>query len=251
MSQPVLARLGFAALVLAALVSLAAVAGVRLGLMPYAQGWRLMFPATGLGLVALLLGLAWLVRALKRNDGAGRGLGLTAFVGALLLLYPPLSTYARRLTSPPIHDFTTDTENPPRFVALAGNGAHFDAAAMIDYRGEHNSVSYMLHEYYSGLTKPLIPIMVTKNPTGKMFWRAFNVAKRKGWRIVDFSEKEGRIEAVATSFWFGQPSDIVVRVRPAGTMGARFDVRVTSEKDAPDFGRNLDLIKTYRVELNS
>ena len=33
--------------------------------------------------------------------------------------------------------------------------------------------------------------------------------------------------------------------------GKRFDVRVASEKGAPDFGRNLDLLKTYRVELNS
>ena len=101
------------------------------------------------------------------------------------------------------------------------------------------------------LYEPLMPIMVDKNPAGKMFWRCFNVAKRMGWRIVDFNQKQGRIEAIVTSFWFGQPSDIVVRVRPAGTMAARFDMRAATEKGMRDFGRNLALIKIYRGELNS
>jgi hypothetical protein len=105
----------------------------------------------------------------------------------------------------------------------------------------------MLHEYYSKLTYPLALIM----PPSKMFWRCFNTAKRMGWHIVDYSEKEGRIEATATSFWFGQVSDIVIRVRPAGTLGARFDMRAESETGSRDFGRNLELMKAYRTELNS
>ena len=109
MSQRTAARLGFAVFALAALVALVAVAGVRLNLMPYAQGWQLMIPATVLGILALAISLAWTVKALKANDGAGRGLGLTALAGALLLLYPPLSTMTARLLSPPIHDFTPDS----------------------------------------------------------------------------------------------------------------------------------------------
>jgi hypothetical protein len=88
-------------------------------------------------------------------------------------------------------------------------------------------------------------------PPGKMFWRCFNTAKRMGWNIVDYNEKQGRIEATATSFWFGQISDIVIRVRPAGIMGARFDMRAQSETGRRDFGRNLELMKAYRGALNS
>ena len=84
-----------------------------------------------------------------------------------------------------------------------------------------------------------------------MFWRCFNTANRMGWRIVDYNEKEGRIEATATSFWFGQIADIVIRVRPAGTLGARFDMRAESETGAPRFRRNLELMKTYRAALNT
>ena len=49
------------------------------------------------------------------------------------------------MTPPPI------PEDPPQFVALAkrpagANSPAFNGNAMIDYRGEHNTVSYMLHD---------------------------------------------------------------------------------------------------------
>ena len=43
----------------------------------------------------------------------------------------------------------------------------------------------------------------------------------------------------------------MIRVRSAGTLGARFDMRAESETGDRDFGRNLELIKTYRAALNS
>ena len=245
------ARLAFVAMLLAAILALLAILLVRAGTVSFDAGIQIMTLSVVVGLIALILALIWLAAALRRNRGEGKRAGLAAFLGALVLLYVPLHSAYQGLQAPPVHDVTTDPEDPPPFVALAANDAHFEANALIDYRGERNTVSYMLHEYYSELTKPLMPIMVDKNPTGKMFWRCFNVAKRMGWRIVDFNQKQGRIEAVATSFWFGQKSDIVVRVRPAGAMGARFDMRAASEKGERDFGHNLALIKTYRGALNS
>ncbi len=243
------ARLALIAMLLAAALSILAIALVRLDAASFDGGIKIVTAAVVAGLIALVLAVIWLANALKHNRGEGKRAGMAALMGAAILLYVPLHSAYEGIKAPPIHDVTTDPEDPPRFVALAGNGARFDAKALIDYRGEHNTVSYMLHEYYSGLTRPLIAL--TTNATGKMFWRSFNVAKRMGWRIVDFNEKEGRIEAVATSFWFGRATDIVVRVRPGGTMGARFDMRAASEKGEPDFGRNLALIKSYRASLGS
>lgn len=246
------ARLALAALLLAALIAALAVASVRLGLASFPAGLEAMTASVTMALIALALALTWTVSALKHNRGEGKRAGLTALIGALLLLYVPLHTVYLGLMAPPIHDATTDPEDPPTFVALAkrpsgDNSTAFDAKAQIHYRGETNTVTYMLHTYYPTLTKPLALIM----PTGKMFWRCFNAAKRMGWHIVDYSEKDGRIEATATSFWFGQVSDIVIRVRPAGTLGARFDMRAESETGARDFGRNLGLMKAYRAALAS
>jgi len=245
------ARLALTAMLLAAFLALLAIFLVRTSATSFAGGLEIMTASVALGLVALILALIWLVAALKHNRGEGKRAGMAALLGVVILLYVPLHAAYEGIKAPPVHDVTTDPEDPPTFVALAANSPHFDAEAMIDYRGEHNTVSYALHEYYPDITKPLAIILVGKNPTGKMFWRCFNAAKRMGWRIVDFNEKEGRIEAVATSFWFGRPTDIVVRVRAAGTMGARFDMRAASEKGERDFGHNLALIKAYRATLNS
>lgn len=250
------ARLALAAFALAALVAAVAIILVRAGLAPFTVGLEIMTASVALGLIALILALIWLFTAFKENRGDGKRAGLIALIGSAILLYVPLHTVYQGMMAPPIHDVTTDPEDPPQFVALAkrppgANGTTFNGNAMIDYRGEHNTVSYMLHEYYAPLTKPLMPLMPTGSPTAKMFWRCFNRAKDMGWRIVDFNEKAGRIEAQAKSFWFGQVSDIVIRIRPAGTLGARFDMRAESESGIRDFGHNLDLIKTYRGTLNS
>lgn len=246
------ARLALAALLLAASIAAAAILVVRLGLASFEAGLEIMTASVALGAIALLLAVAWLSHALKHNKGEGKRAGLAALMGSLVLLYVPLHTVYQGWTSPAIHDAATDPDDPPQFSVLAkrppgANSTAFDGQRVIRYRGEKGTVSYMLHEYYEPITKPLALLM----PTSKMFWRCFETAKRMGWEIVDYNEKEGRIEARARSFWFGQVSDIVIRIRKAGPLGARFDMRAESETGDRDFGRNLELIKAYRAKLNS
>ena len=251
------ARLALAALVAGALCAALAVVGVRGGLIAYAQGLAVMAAATGLGLVALAAALTWLVSALKHNRGEGKRIGLIALVGAGLLLWPPLSTLYHRLTSPAIHDVTTDTDDPPRFAALlrlrgpGANPALFDGTREIRFHGETDSIDYVLHDEYPQIMKPHSGFVVgSKNPAGTIFWRAFEATKRMGWTVVDYSEKDGRIEATDTSFWFGRIADIVIRVQPAG-MGARTDVRSESRFDAIDDGVNAARIKRFFQKMRS
>lgn len=254
-AQLAAARLGFAAFVLAALVAGGAVAAVRLDWMAYTDGYRLMYGAVALSLVALLAATVWLAKALKHNDGAGRRLGLTALFGALLLLYPPLSTFADRLDSPPIYDVSTDTANPPQFVALLkfrGSGANppeFDGAREIPYDGEMHPISYVLHDRYFDLLKPRAGLVAgAEDPVAVFFWRDFEAMKKTGWTIVDFNDKTRRIEATRASFWFGRISDIVVEARPSGR-GARTVVRSQSRYDQVDNGFNADTVERYLATL--
>jgi hypothetical protein len=251
MRLPILAaRLALVAIALATAIAAAAMIGVRAGMTDFSTGQEIMAGAVAFGCIALVLAVIWTVHALRHNRGEAKRAGMTALIGSLILLYIPLHTVYEGWMAPAIHDVTTDPDDPPAYVALAGKAPdanRFDAGEKIHYRGEYNTVSYMLHTYYTELTKPLALIM----PPAKMFWRCFNAAKKMGWRIVDYSEKDGRIEATATSFWFGQVSDIVIRVRPAGTLGARFDMRARSRSNERDFGRSLELMKAYRGALAS
>jgi len=240
------ARLAFAALSLAVLTAAAAVAGVRLGMLSDTTASTLMIPATALGVAALLAALMWLRAALKSNLGAGKRMGLTALIGALVFLYQPLSNVYAGFVSLPIHDATTDPEDAPQFVALAkipsANSRVFDGARHIRYKGEDVPIAYALHDKYFPLTKPHNGLLVLP---GKAYWRAYGVVGQLGWTVVDASERDLRIEATSKSFWFGRISDIVIRVRQAGTIGSRVDIRSESREAGNDHGRNIARLKTF------
>jgi len=250
--QRLAAQLALTILILAAMAALAAIGLVRLGQIPFAGGLIIMAAATALGLLALICALTWLGSALKHNQGSGKRAGLIALLGSLLLLAPPLRAVTAQLESPAIHDATTNPDDPPQFVALAKlrkpgmNSPAYDGSQQIHYHGETNTADYMLHTYYADITKPYARLQMTKP---KLFWHAFETAKGQGWKIADYSEGEGRIEATDTSFWFGQVSDIVIRVRESGALGARLDIRSESESGASDFGSNIARLKTYLKAL--
>jgi len=245
------ARTAFAALLLAVLAGAGAVAGVRLGLLTDKGGSTLMIPATVLGLAALALALLWLRSALARNAGEGKRLGLMALLGSLAFLYSPITYVYYGYKLLPIHDITTAPEDPPQFVALAkihpANGRVFDGARKISYKGEEVTVAYAMHEEYGFqagqfLTKPHVGLLISPQKT---FWRSYEVVKKLGWTIVDASEKDLRIEATDRSLWFGRISDIVIRVRPAGSTGSRVDVRSESRDGELDHGRNAARLRRF------
>jgi hypothetical protein len=240
------ARLAFAVLGLAVLTAAAAVAGVRLDALSDASGGILMIPATVLGAVSLLLAFVWLRAALRSNQGVGKRLGLAALIGSLAFLYQPLSYVYAGFVSLPIHDATTDPEDPPQFVALAkvpsANSRIFDGARHIPYKGEDVTIAYALHDKYFPLTKPHNGLLVLP---AKAYWRAHDAVEQLGWTIMDDSEKDLRIEATSRSFWFGRISDIVIRVRQAGTIGSRVDIRSESREAGNDHGRNIARLKAF------
>jgi len=65
---------------------------------------------------------------------------------------------------------------------------------------------------------------------------------------VDSNKQEGRIEAVATTFWFGFKDDIVIRVTPVAG-GSGVDVRSTSRVGLSDIGTNAQRIRTFLKKM--
>jgi hypothetical protein len=244
--QLLAARTAFAVLLLAVLVGASAVAGVRFGLLSDKAGSGLMIPATVLGLASLAVALVWLRSALINNMGKGKRLGLCALIGSCLFLFPPLSYSFYGLTALPIHDITTDPEDPPQFVALAkihpANSRDFDPDRRIRYKGKDASLAYALHDQYPLLTKPHNGLLVLPQ---KAYWRCYDVVQKLGWTIVEANPKQLRIEATDKSFWFGRVSDIVIRVRQAGAIGSRVDLRAESRNGAIDHGRNAARLKAF------
>jgi uncharacterized protein (DUF1499 family) len=77
---------------------------------------------------------------------------------------------------------------------------------------------------------------------------SLDAARSLGWRIVATDGIEGRIEATATTAWFGFQDDVVIRVQPAG-QGSRVDIRSASRVGRSDVGANAKRIREFLSKL--
>jgi len=232
-----LKRLTVAAALLAAVLLLLAGPGTRLGLWEYGTGFLLMRVAFFTGLGAAALALVLLLVPKTRATGA-TSLALALILG-LSTAYVPWSGVKKARSLPFIHDITTDTQNPPAFVAVLPLRA--DAPNPPEYGGE--DVARQQREGYPDLESAMLPA-----PPAQAFEQALAAAQGMGWEIVAAEASEGRIEATDTTFWFGFKDDVVIRIDAAGG-GSRLDMRSKSRVGRSDVGANAARIRRYLQAL--
>ncbi|MBI3800690.1 MAG: DUF1499 domain-containing protein, partial [Deltaproteobacteria bacterium] len=95
---------------------------------------------------------------------------------------------------------------------------------------------------------PTLGPLILQIPPQQAFERALAAASAMKWDIVAVEPPDGRIEATATTFWFGFKDDIVVRVTPTAG-GSRIDVRSVSRVGRSDVGTNAQRIEAYFAKL--
>jgi uncharacterized protein (DUF1499 family) len=202
-------RIALALAVLSLAVLGASGPAVRSGLVSYAIG-ILMLPAAGaLGLAGAILGVV----ALFRRVGVARS--LFALVLGASVAAIPAAAYLRARSVPPINDISTDSDE----------SSDAQRSAYPDIR----------------------PLRLAVAPN-IAFERAKGAMEEAGWQIVREDPSAGRIEAVATTFWFGFKDDIVVRITAEGG-GSRVDVRSKSRVGRSDLGTNAQRIRAYQRRL--
>ena len=228
----------FVALV-AVLALMAAGPGTRLGVWDFRVGLSMLRYAAYLGIAAVVLVLVAL--AVTRPRRAGLGVLLVALVLGAAAFLVPWGFRQKARGKPPIHDITTDTQNPPAFVAVLP--LRQDAPNPATYGGD--SVAEQQHRAY-----PDIRPLELHIPPAQAFDRALAAAREMGWSINAADRAAGRIEATATTTWFGFKDDIVVRIRPEGA-GSRIDVRSVSRVGRGDLGTNAARVRAYLGRLAS
>lgn len=256
--QPLLAKIAAIAFVIGAAIALTASAGTRLHLFSQDTGIQVLIPGLAIGLIALGCGGAWIWRALALNNSQGWKIGTFGLIGSLILIGIPASYLWRAQTLPPIHDISTDIGDAPAFVALlaqrkgAPNPASYDGPVVITYQGEKMTTALAQKNAWQDI-KPLERLAGTVPQhefVSRYFWRALNAVNGLGWKVAAFDPKSGRIEATSETLWFGTVSDIVIRVRPAGKIGVRVDIRAKSRSGVSDAGRNAELVKDFLAREN-
>jgi uncharacterized protein (DUF1499 family) len=233
------ATIGLALALVAALAGLAAGLGYRLGWWSLGVGFGLLRYAAYGAIAAMAVSVLGL--ALARPGGGRRGLyrALAGLVIGAVMFGVPWSYLRAAQRVPPIHDITTDTENPPAFVAILP--LRVEAANPPDYGGEE--VAAQQRAAY-----PAIRPVSTALPPDQTFEAALATAQDQGWEIVAAVPAEGRIEATDTTFWWGFKDDVVIRIAPEAS-GSRVDIRSKSRVGIGDVGTNAARIEAFLEQL--
>lgn len=178
----------------------------------------------------------------KRHGWARSAGPAVAVCIALVLAYMPVSLYQQARSVPPIHDISTDTQSPPAFIALAEIRAEGENS--VDYAGEE--VASKQREAY-----PDIQTLYFDADSERVFAQAEAAARALGWEIVAAVAAEGRIEAVASTRWFGFRDDVVIRIQSVPEdQQVRLDMRSQSRVGVSDLGANAERIRAYRERLS-
>lgn len=232
---PAIALAGFGLAVAAAVAAVLSGVGSRWGWWYFGTGFTILLAAAGIGLVGTVVEA---VSALLVRGPKARHIFIVALSGIIIgLLATGIPAYWMRTAyrMPAIHDITTDMNDPPAFVSIMP--LRQDAANPAAYGGPE--VAAKQQAAYPDVR----PLVLPMQPQAA-FLQALTEAKKMGWSIVAADAFAGRIEATATTFWFGFKDDIIVRVRPEGD-GSRVDVRSVSRVGLGDVGTNARRIMKY------
>ena len=142
---------------------------------------------------------------------------------------------------PPIHDITTNIDNPPAFVAIVPIRA--GAPNPPEYLG--GETAELQREYY-----PDMMSQVYVQPPEAVFTAVTEVVVDMGWELVDANVTDGRIEATDTTVWFGFKDDIVIRLDAGLANSTVLDVRSKSRIGRSDIGTNARRIRAFIAALN-
>ncbi len=187
---------------------------------------------------AALLAIVWIVVAAVTRSTEGLMSFILALVLAIGAAYMPINMRMTAQKRPFIHDVTTDTANPPKFVAVAPLRAQAP-----------NGVDYTTDPAEQQKGYPDIqPFIAPDVAPADLFKRAEATARAMNWEIVAAEAAEGRIEATDTTAWWGFKDDIVIRIAAEGT-GSRLDIRSMSRVGKSDIGKNAERVRAFLAKL--
>jgi uncharacterized protein (DUF1499 family) len=227
------------------LLLIALSSGHKLGFLP---SWQMAFLALGVGGIAMVVAVVTTSVGLVRSGNTAGAASPTAtklaFFAALIFIVIAGMQLRIAVGVPPIHDVSTDTANPPQFIALVPMRQAAGAVNPAEYAGAETAA--LQAEGYRDIVPIVLPV-----PTDVAFKRAQIAAQGMGWEIVATVPLDGRIEAVATTGWIGFKDDVVIRVAAGEPGQSLVDIRSKSRVGRGDAGMNASRIRGFRDRLTS
>lgn len=238
------ALLGLTIAILSISAAISSGFGHRLGAWHFTTGFLILRWAAFGALAAIALSSWGAFRARPQRKRRGFWHALLGLTLSLAVVSIPIYWLLMARSVPPIHDITTDTENPPAFSALlpvraeAPNPSHYGGS----------SIAAQQQKAYPDIK----PLRLPLNPKTTLD-EALTIARSLGWNIIAVESRETekggiRLEATDTTLWFGFSDDVVVRITPLDN-GSRVDVRSVSRVGRSDVGTNARRIRAFLAAL--
>ena len=110
---------------------------------------------------------------------------------------------------PPIHDISTDIENPPQYVDVLPLRAN--APNSTEYGNSPRMTAAELGRLTREAYPDLQPLRLSASPE-QVYDRALQAVDTLGWELVAAVPEDGRIEATDTTFWFRFKDDVIIKI---------------------------------------
>ena len=228
-----IATLGFWVACLAATMVASPGAAYRFGVLSLTDAFLLLRWGVYAALAAVVIASIGGFAARWGGDKRGFMLALFGIVIGAAAFWIPYSQLRQAQSVPPIHDISTDTENPPKFEALL-------PVRLIAPNG-HEYGGFEVARQQRTAYPDIQSIPFAGSPTA-----AFNAALAAATtlEIAAASSETGRIEATDTTWWWGFKDDVVIRVT-AVNGDSLIDVRSVSRVGRSDLGKNAARIRRF------
>ncbi|MGB0942156.1 MAG: DUF1499 domain-containing protein [Marinomonas sp.] len=233
------------------LLIMATVAVLAIAVMIFGAHLRLWEPIVGFGYIRNYLNpigvsllmfstIGFVYQIMTRNRSGAIKSVIATLIGVGLVT-PMISSFIQPVKrAPAIHDITTDTTNPPKFLALDDKRA--GAKNSLIYAGE--DVALIQKKSY-----PYIKPIQSNLSATNAYTKALRIAQDMGWEIISKDPEILRFEATAQTIFFGFLDDVVVKVTPTNGE-SRIDIRSVSRVGRSDKGVNAARIVEFTENFN-
>lgn len=227
--------LGGALLAIVAILIMATLA--RFDIIDKLTGFAPFYVAVNPARALTLVGIIGLAFAFWRKTGHTWRLLLgTVLAGGLLL-----SQYTMMIIPggnvPPIHDITTDLNEPPQFTTLDVGEVSTGPFTQEEWRAYHE-------EAYADIQ----PIVIDKDPV-EVLANARALAENRGWEIAAANPEAGTLEATSYAGYVRFRDDVIVEVTAVADGSTRVDMRSVSQVGVSDLGYNAERIRAFLTDL--
>ncbi len=226
--------------ILAMVIALCGLTLARYDMIDKIQGFFAFVMMLNPARVLAAVGVVVLIAAYARKTGPKRNAAIGTVLAAALLTVIYTQVIIPGGKVPPIHDITTNIDNPPQFATL-------------DVDTPVSTGPFSVEEwraFHQGAYSDIQPIIVNKSPV-EVLADARALMESRGWDVAASDPQAGQLEGTAYAGYLKFRDDVVIKATPIEDGSTRVDMRSVSQVGVSDLGYNAARVKAFLADLQA